>query len=651
LEHWKPTLFDTTLPNFVTMGMLDFSTGVPDGKRNSHLFAHSTAGSGGGVVYLPFCFHCVKEVVAAIVTLSKYYVISFLSKSDLREHALWSATNIIDPVTMQNWFGKAIDQEEVYCTFTSQEVYSAADEAHVRKDDVLKVLRGIEDFKNVRMIKLKALEKYNPYYKGEWDGNVFGVHKGGFKGLVNPDDVVRGFDEGRKTKKKKEERKRKIATLDASLDDSTSGRGSRQYNQSKKMVKVAKKGKAEEYPIIHRVGDEGAPAAAAQDPFFSVEKAPKKEKEYQGKKKKENQKKKKLTKISAAGGKARSRREEGVDERVGLPSNPSCAGHYSGMARQEKKEIQKHKKRAKISSCGEKPQSRREVEFDNSNGFSSNPSFSSGSSGLTQHQEQINSLQADENVSRYVVTPSPTAQEAVIASPGSNICFRVVVHASADKFQSPCLEKSNNSQLCSLQTLASGQGTKLSPVEDTMRQRLWPKRQSTQERGRFSSTGKKEKRQKPTKQISNRFERNLGGSPSPESDIRFCRLKGVDIKPPAAPNSIQRRELKFHGTLRKLLEHKKKTGTLYVRSTENATLYKFVQDTRAMFGLWQQGWKLVDFPDGWGETLKKINFFEETGDRPPRNKVSAKKRKRIAEKKEYIISPIPIKSSPVCAFV
>ena len=204
MSHWSRSFFDAILPSFVTEGMIDFSCSDEVGSRkvNSRLQADSTSGSGGGVVYLPFCFHCVKEVTAAIDILSKYYTISFLHKSELAEHALWSATNSIDPNVMQLQFGKAIAQEEIYCKFKPQEAYSAAEDAHVTKKEVIQVLRGIEDFEDVRMIKLAALKKYDPEYRGSTTSGMVGITKGGYVGLKDPSEVVRGFNHvGKATKK------------------------------------------------------------------------------------------------------------------------------------------------------------------------------------------------------------------------------------------------------------------------------------------------------------------------------------------------------------------------------------------------------------------------------------------------------------------
>jgi len=193
----------------------------------------SGMGACAGVVYLPFCLHCVKHVVASIDTLSQYYAISFLYRAELFEHALWAATSTIDKDAMQNWLGKARDQEEAYCTFRPSEFLNSADDSYVHKEVVLDVLRRIEDFREVRMIKLKALKVWDPLYSGKNTSTSTGGARrraaeghdevtskrgnkkrkrsklsskllshsprtatdlGGFVGLKHPDEVRRGFD-------------------------------------------------------------------------------------------------------------------------------------------------------------------------------------------------------------------------------------------------------------------------------------------------------------------------------------------------------------------------------------------------------------------------------------------------------------------------
>ena len=212
MTHWTKTFFATTLPGFVTSGILDYSNG-PVVESD---YDFSPSGTGGGVVYLPFCLHCVKQIVAYIDTLAEYYHISFLAKWELSEHALWAGTSTIDPDSMQNWLGKAINQEDIYCTFTPREFHHSTDDAHVCKEDILKVLNGIENFVHIRMIKLKGLPRYNPanvnktvshttsklrrkkkltdYIHYETD-----LEQGGFIGLKKTDELKCGFDQYAKT--------------------------------------------------------------------------------------------------------------------------------------------------------------------------------------------------------------------------------------------------------------------------------------------------------------------------------------------------------------------------------------------------------------------------------------------------------------------
>ena len=137
MTYWKKSFFENTIPSFVTQNLL-----MPD----------------DGVVYLPFCLYVVGQLISAQKILAKYYNISFLCKNQLSENALWLATSQISPAVMQNWFGKAINQEDIYCTLTPNEI-NTANEFDFRKEDVLNVLRGIEDFDNVRMIKLQVLKQ------------------------------------------------------------------------------------------------------------------------------------------------------------------------------------------------------------------------------------------------------------------------------------------------------------------------------------------------------------------------------------------------------------------------------------------------------------------------------------------------------------
>jgi hypothetical protein len=147
-KHWKPAFFCETLPDFVKLGMLEFSENAPE--------------SLGYGVYIPFGFNCLKEIIVGLPILSKYYEISFVHKTSLHEHALWSGTTKIDPEDMRI-LGKEIGQEEFYCTLSFHHAREAMDDSRVLKDTIKKVMMKINDIGNVRMIRLQPLQ---PKQKG-----------------------------------------------------------------------------------------------------------------------------------------------------------------------------------------------------------------------------------------------------------------------------------------------------------------------------------------------------------------------------------------------------------------------------------------------------------------------------------------------------
>jgi len=152
MSHWRRSFFTDTLPNFVTLKCFEPEDVLID----------------KACVYLPFCLHCAKQVIAAEKILSKHYQMSFLTKSELSEHDLWTATNTIEPSAMQNWLGKAIAQEDLYCTFAMSEAVESMECEFIDKETLSNTLLRIKDFSNVRMIKLKVLS---------------GDQEGGFVGL------------------------------------------------------------------------------------------------------------------------------------------------------------------------------------------------------------------------------------------------------------------------------------------------------------------------------------------------------------------------------------------------------------------------------------------------------------------------------------
>ena len=148
VSHWKRSFFAKNLVALASLGLL------------RPVARHPQVGVGGcrmGVVYLPFCLHTLRETVAAFHDLSFYYRVSFLTKDELAENALWAGTQTIDSSTMLSVFGKRLDQEEIYCRVTEQQLRSVEDEPHVRRSAVLDFLTGVKDVSAVRFLVLELL--------------------------------------------------------------------------------------------------------------------------------------------------------------------------------------------------------------------------------------------------------------------------------------------------------------------------------------------------------------------------------------------------------------------------------------------------------------------------------------------------------------
>mmetsp|Transcript_15588 Transcript_15588/g.23942 ORF Transcript_15588/g.23942 Transcript_15588/m.23942 type:complete len:680 (+) Transcript_15588:91-2130(+) len=146
MTHWSKSFFQQTLPDLASF--LE-----PPRENHNSVLDH-------GMIFLPFCLHVFKEIISSISVLDQYYDISFVRKSQLGCHALWSGTSSIDSTVMQEWFGKKINQEEFYCTFSKRDLYECMDDGGVTKEEVNRYLRKIEDVENVRMIRLKPLASY-----------------------------------------------------------------------------------------------------------------------------------------------------------------------------------------------------------------------------------------------------------------------------------------------------------------------------------------------------------------------------------------------------------------------------------------------------------------------------------------------------------
>jgi len=155
VHHWQRSFFSKTLPKLATV---------------------MTAGS--GCAYLPFTLHCFLEVLVN-KDLLDVFEISFVRDNDLGRIWFWKGTQSLDPKSMQEVLGKRLQQEEIYCKFGPQQLAEASEHADVTKQELLCVLRSLEDFDRIRFIQLRRLGKRE---------------RGKFVGLTSASQVKRGFD-------------------------------------------------------------------------------------------------------------------------------------------------------------------------------------------------------------------------------------------------------------------------------------------------------------------------------------------------------------------------------------------------------------------------------------------------------------------------
>ncbi|KAL3784824.1 hypothetical protein ACHAW5_004598 [Stephanodiscus triporus] len=190
INHWQRSFFNDNIPRFVVENLLNFGDLEKDyvfvSAKEANV-AEDYVSSTAAVVYLPFCSHCLIQVVACYDRLSQFYAISFLRKDELEEHTLWKATNTISPASMKGWLAKSINQEDIYCTLDEKQIKNSIVDDYVTKEAVLEVFRMIARSGEVRMIKLTALVMYHPNYPksdfARWTTPTLGVNKGGFVGL------------------------------------------------------------------------------------------------------------------------------------------------------------------------------------------------------------------------------------------------------------------------------------------------------------------------------------------------------------------------------------------------------------------------------------------------------------------------------------
>jgi hypothetical protein len=189
VQHWSRSFFEKTLVNLVKEQILY----VPFKPRKSKSEREI------GVVYLPFCLHVFKEIVACREKLTRYYKISFLRQKDLKKVALWKGTQNIPPRIMQGIFGKRLDQEELYCSFDRRDVAGAMEDPDISKETLVDLARRLEDFPDIRMIMLEPIvqnEKKPRVTRSSKIQTEQVVPKDfvNFVGLTDASQVKRGFD-------------------------------------------------------------------------------------------------------------------------------------------------------------------------------------------------------------------------------------------------------------------------------------------------------------------------------------------------------------------------------------------------------------------------------------------------------------------------
>jgi hypothetical protein len=239
VTRWSKSLFQNTLPDLVRLNLLAYPPTRSQRKQKRDIELENQINNGNttvnedvdeistlptntvqleeGVVFLPFCAHVCKELVGALHILKKYYAITFVHKDELPGHALWKGTMEIDAEIMQHRLGKRLDQEEIYCTFQPRDIYESMEDSHIKKEDVMKMLLSIENFEQIRMIRLRPLRQHDPAFK-----NTFiKPEEGGFMGL-NKERGEQRFKEFRKRKKApvKKQPKPRIVTSSEDSDSS-----------------------------------------------------------------------------------------------------------------------------------------------------------------------------------------------------------------------------------------------------------------------------------------------------------------------------------------------------------------------------------------------------------------------------------------------
>ena len=148
--HWKRSFFQETLVRFAADGLiapaLSRNGDTPSGLRRATI--------------LPFCFHCLREVVVGFHKLRVCYNAAFVRKHELGGIALWTGTQSIDPDCMQAVLGKQTDQEEICCTSDLRSLEQCVEDDRT-KVKLSRVVEQLKDPGNVQFVVLEPLAQCN----------------------------------------------------------------------------------------------------------------------------------------------------------------------------------------------------------------------------------------------------------------------------------------------------------------------------------------------------------------------------------------------------------------------------------------------------------------------------------------------------------
>jgi hypothetical protein len=173
-QHWSSSFFETTLMELAKNNLL-MQTPTSTTTTTPNVLLRRG-------IYLPFCLHSFKEVMAAFEkTIRYWYDVRFLRKQELHEIALWVGTQNIPGSHMQSILGKRCDQEEVYCTFTKKQIQQSMMNDHrISKKQLMDIVTSLDDFGSIRFM---VLERKN-----------CSSRLGRILGLRNDSTIIHGYD-------------------------------------------------------------------------------------------------------------------------------------------------------------------------------------------------------------------------------------------------------------------------------------------------------------------------------------------------------------------------------------------------------------------------------------------------------------------------